>query len=200
MAKYKRDINYTPKKYWKSKSLTWKPKKAVKELSNLRNWIIEIYPQISNIIEIGSGIGRIFNHLYNNKIINKNQYFMCDIVNGLIKRCEENTGIKPDKWDGIKTKYKDNQFDLLISFSVLMWVPPENIDKSFKEHVRICSKYFFIATWYADLKGIIGTSGRVFEHDYYKLFKKHNLKIIKEEKINPGDIYSSRRNWLLEKI
>ena len=80
-----------------------------------------------------------------------------------------------------------------------MWVPPENIDKAFKEHVRICKKHIFIATWYADLKGVVGTSGRVFEHNYFKLFKKYNLKVIKEHKINSDDIYLSRRNWLLEK-
>jgi len=199
MTKYKRDKTYIPKEYWQKKSSIWSPKKAIVELNNLRLWMSEFCPDKPQILEIGSGTGRVYSNLHKNNIVDDTHYKMCDIVDGLIKRCEKNTGIKPDKWDGIKTKYKDDQFDLLISFSVLMWVPPENIDKSFKEHVRICKKHIFIATWYADLKGIVGTSGRVFEHNYFKIFKKYNLKVVKEHKINSDDIYLSRRNWLLEK-
>lgn len=193
-------MKYDPKKLWQDLGKKWIPHSCTDELCNLKNIVSNKIVNDSKILDVGSGNGRIYLYLKNNDVIKYNKYIMCDFVKSFRKSCQKNTGILPDKWDGKILPYKDDKFDFVISFSVMLHVHPEYIDNFLREHVRVSKKYIFIATWYEGGHNFV--SGGSFEHNYYDLFKKHKL-IICDEKIfiAPEEKqYSNKRyNWLLSK-
>ena len=144
------------------------------------------------ILEVGSGYGRIYDET--KPMINKffSEFKMCDFVESMRYKCLRNTDILPDYWDGSELPYNDNEFDLVISFSVLLHVTPDKIEQVLGEHYRACNRYFFIATYSGGLDRL---APHCFEHDYKRLFEKFGLKIEDEKFFQAG----LRVNWLLSK-
>jgi SAM-dependent methyltransferase len=184
---------YDPLEYWDKRAKKYKHTERIDELENLINFVQKY--NIKNILEVGSGEGRIYNYFLDKKIsIN---FTMCDFSNSFRKKCKELTNVLPDSWDGKILPYNNDSFDLIISFSVLLHVLPDQIENIFQEHVRVSNKYIFIATWYEDLRG--KSEEHCFEHDYYYLFKKNNLSILEDKKCYFEQGTFCRRNWLLKK-
>ena len=119
---------------------------------------------------------------------------MCDFVESMRYKCLRNTNILPDYWDGNELPYNNNEFDLVISFSVLLHVEPDKIEHILKEHARVCNRYIFIATYLGGLNPN-ALAPHCFEHDYRSIFEKLNLKIEDEKFYQAG----MRVNWLLRK-
>ena len=198
-------IAYNPEHYWHKRGVDYQASgealEAV-EVVNLKNIIWHFTDDDVLFLEVGSGYGRIYKELLfplgtlkintaieENK---RNNYTMCDFVESMRYNCLRNTGRLPDYWDGKTLPYPDKQFDFVISFSVLLHVPPDMIENVFAEHVRVCKKYVFIATYNGGLDNL---APHCFEHDYKKLFEAHDLKIIDEKFFQNG----LRVNWLLER-
>jgi len=190
--------SYNPKIYWEKRGGQFKEIKHLDELENLYSFVAPAYDTNKNIkiLEVGSGNGRVYLYLNDKKIANKNNFTMCDFSNSFRKVCYKNTKIYPDSWDGKKLPYKDNEFDLVISFSVLLHVLPDDIENFFEEHLRVSKKYCFIATWYENLDRI-QSKDYCFEHDYYSLFSKNKLKILNDVNCDLVDGKYRRKNWLI---
>jgi len=150
-------------------------------------WIISQ----DRFLEIGSGYGRIYQYLQ--KLVRRDLFWMCDISQSMIDKCFRTIDIMPDLWDGTTLPYVDKYFDWVISFSVLLHVPPKDINQVFKEHLRVCKKYIFIATYSHGLKKL---AGHCFQHDYKALIRDNDLKIIDEKYFQVGN--ALRVNYLLE--
>ena len=192
-------MTYNPEKYWHERGANYIAPGEESERPEVENLLNIIGPNMFTypILEVGSGYGRIYKTLVavvSDYLEPKNLSFftMCDFVESMRYKCLRNTDVLPDYWDGNELPYNDNEFDLVISFSVLLHVPPENIEQILKEHARVCNKYLFIATYFGGLDRL---AEHCFGHDYKSLFKKLNLKIEDEKFFQAG----LRVNWLLGK-
>lgn len=185
---------YDPEKYWHERGMHYEGKKEVEvEINHLRELIAaDNLLHLTKILEVGSGYGRIYQATHPPLDDKATDYVMCDFVQSMRYHCQRNTGILPDYWDGSVLPYNDNEFDLVISFSVLLYVTPDKIEQVLKEHARVCRENIFIATYFGGLKRL---APHCFEHDYKALFKKLNLKIDDEQFFQNG----LRANWLLSK-
>jgi SAM-dependent methyltransferase len=196
MIKKDKKKMYDPKKYWEARGMDYKVSDDTSaELENLRKLIFsfgdfEGIVSRNTFLEIGSGYGRLFQSL--SETVYKDLFWMCDISQSMIDKCFHNTGIMPNLWDGVTLPYDDNFFDWVISFSLLLHVPHNNINQIFKEHIRVCKKYIFIATYSHGLKRL---AEHCFQHDYKALINDSNLKIIDEKYFQQGN--ALRVNYLL---
>jgi SAM-dependent methyltransferase len=187
---------YNPEEYWHKRGADYQAEGEVLEaieVENLEKAISQVASINTRFLEIGSGYGRIYNALKDQWYIfhSYSNYSMCDFAESMRYNCLRNTDILPDYWDGKTLPYSDRQFDFAISFSVLLHVQPDMIENVFAEHIRVCNKYLFIATYNTGLGSL---ASHCFEHDYKKLFREHGLKIVDEKFFQNG----LRANWLLE--
>jgi len=205
MEKYEgtKNMNYNPEKYWHERGANYVApgeKAEEQEVENLFKVWAFFSLSIKSILEIGSGYGRIYKLFTkwgiqtpeHHPFIEYGKYAMCDFVESMRYKCLRNTDILPDYWDGNELPYNDNEFDFVISFSVLLHVTPDKIEQVLREHARVCRQYLFIATY---LGGLDRLAPHCFEHDYIGLFEKLNLKIEDEKVFQAG----LRVNWLLSK-
>ncbi len=183
---------YNPKEYWNKRGAKYEaPAEKDDELENLKKIVCTVGEQSTKFFEVGSGYGRIWIELSTMHPIPPINYTMCDFVNSMRHNCQQITGHLPDRWDGKTLPYADNQFDFVISFSVLLHVPPCDIENIIQEHVRVCRKNIFIATYAGGLEKL---AEHCFEHKYKAIFEKLGLKIVDEKFFQDG----LRVNWLLE--
>ena len=159
--------------------------------------ISDVVKDYKNILDIGCGTGIVYWYLKKHNKLNNKNYTMIDLKIGNNKVCKKINNILPDLWDGIKLPYKDNQFDLGISLSVMHHIEPKDISAFFKENIRVC-KNFYLITCIGDgeIKEYVkkGKKGICAWHNYHKIIKDNNLKIISD---NKG--YKMRTNFLLNK-
>ena len=189
-------MTYNPEDYWHKRGADYQASgealEAI-EVENLKKLISQFAGFDTLFLEIGSGYGRLYKTLGETTHLCSypEHYWMCDFVQSMRYNCLRNTNVLPDYWDGKILPYSDKQFDFIISFSVLLHVLPCDIENIITEHVRICRKHFFIATYAGGLDKL---AEHCFEHDYKSLFEKYGLKIISEKLFQKG----LRVNWLLE--
>lgn len=117
-----------------------------KQMGDLVEWIRvmasdQTWPRI---LDIGSGSGRLFQYLSRENI--EADVTMIDFVDTAIKLCEENTGHKPDKWDGEVLPYEDNSFDLVVMMDLLLHVHPDKIVQVINEAKRVSNYYVYMNT------------------------------------------------------
>lgn len=183
---------YNPRQYWEVRGYTYvAPDDKSEELQNLQNCIMQFCDN-ADILEVGSGYGKIYQFLTDYCKIDPSRIDFCDFVHSMRYKCKELTGRFPDYWDGQRFPYKNNDFSLVISFDVFLHVPLDNIDDFFKEHIRVCNGYIFIATYTGTANNL---APHCFRHDYIKLFRENNMNIIHEALFRNG----IRTNWLLRK-
>ena len=197
---------YDPEKYWHDRGADYVAPGEQAEEPEVKNFHELMYDHdlflYKKILEVGSGYGRIYDEtepmirMFSAELgpftKDGSKYTMCDFVESMRYKCLRNTGVLPDYWNGSELPYNNNEFDLVISFSVLLHVLPEKIEQILREHVRVCNKYIFIATYFGGLDRL---APHCFEHDYKNLFEKLNLKIEDEKFFQAG----LRVNWLLNK-
>jgi len=186
-------MTYDPKIYWENRGKDYKVSvDTTLELKNLSDLVKQYSKAGDFFLEIGSGYGRVFKFLVDDDALLNRCYLMCDISETMIAECKKRTGIAPKLWDGENLTYKKDAIDFIISFSVLLHVPPDKIFDHMKEMVRVAQKYIYIATYVGSDEGL---AEHCFSHDYFLYFHVFNLKIIDEQWFMDG----KRINWLLEK-
>ena len=159
------------------------------ELDHIAATIKRIKPQ--KILDVGTGYGMIWLWLTQCKIMPRLDYTACDWTEEYRDFHKETTGVRPVKWDGITLPFDDGAFDFVMSYSVLLHVPPEDLVGVFKEMVRVSSQWLYVHTARPFKKSGITD----FNHDYYKLYEAFGVQIVDELESLDG----RRVNWLLEK-
>ena len=188
-------MTYNAEKYWHDRGVDYSVSVDTSaEVSNLIVLSKKYLEPKNTILDIGSGYGRIFQEFQKHPIIDLNNYKMCDFVQSMRYNCFRKTGRLPDYWDGKELPYYTEEFDLVISFSVFLHVPPDMLEQVFDEHCRVCKKYMFVATYAGGPEGL---AKHCFSHDYEELFYNCGLglEIIDEKYFMDG----KRVNWLLKK-
>ena len=108
--------------------------------------------QAVKILEVGPGYGRILSAFKKKVVLSRGlfkagvQFSTCDFVESMRVECRRRTGVLPAAWDGDALPYPDDAFDLVISFSVALHVPPEKIRRFLDEHLRVAKTFLFVAT------------------------------------------------------
>lgn len=184
---------YNPAEYWQKRGRRYRHGETENELYNLEQCIHKHLPDNKKLLETGSGNGRIYCFLRKRGFDFTDRFVMCDFVDSFRNVCQNNTGILPDKWDGKKLPYNNNEFNFIILHSVLLHILPSEIDEFIKENVRVAEKYLFIATWYRE-DDVKQSGDYCFIHDYSLLFRRYDLQIIEDMKCTATE----RANWLLE--
>lgn len=170
-------MSYNKIEYWNNRndpnndfcrSITYKHIKVVKPFitKNL------------NILEYGPGIGRM-TELYKNQS-HINFFDISSKYEERLKQKCHDQGLKIQqhiiqKDITIKTPFKDNEFDIVCAFEVLLHCLEYEIEGVIKELSRIGKKVIII-TWYKNGKTL--NSGHCFTRNYKNLIKKNNLKLI----------------------
>tara|TARA_R100000734_G_C3314728_1_gene106398 strand:+ start:432 stop:1001 length:570 start_codon:yes stop_codon:yes gene_type:complete len=131
-----------------------------------------------NILEYGPGIGRMI-ELYKDQT-HINFFDISSAYEERLKQKCDSQGLKIqqyiiDKDNTIKTPFKDNEFDIVCAFEVLIHSPETEIDELIRELSRIGKKVIVI-TWYKN--GETLSSSYCFTRDYKNIIKKNNLKLI----------------------
>jgi len=169
-------MEYNKIKYWNSRN---DPNNDFCR-SITQNHIKAVKPFITkniNILEYGPGIGRMIELYKDQSHIN---FF--DISSNYKERLKQkchNQDLKIQQYiiqkdSTIKTPFKDNEFDIVCAFEVLLHCPEEEIEEVIKELSRIGKKVIII-TWYKN--GETLKSGYCFTRNYKNLIKKNNLKL-----------------------
>jgi hypothetical protein len=81
---------------------------------------------------------------------------------------------------------------MVISYAVLLHVPPEDVENHLAELVRVSRRWLYVHT----AKVMVKWGVSDFSHDYYTLFATAGLHV-SEEFISTD---KKRVNWLLEKV
>ncbi|KKN56717.1 hypothetical protein LCGC14_0569460 [marine sediment metagenome] len=179
------------KKYWEERGLKYEGAPNDDEYAFLASLVGYHTNPGGMIAEIGSGWGRVYMQLDKSGLLNESRVFrMFDFVKSMRDVCEQKTGSRPTAWNGKYIPARTDLYDFVISASVLLHVPPEDIEQVFAEHVRITRRYLYVATYTGQQKYL---AKHCFWHDYEQLFDNHQLKIVDQRE------YPSRTNWLLEK-
>jgi len=188
-------MTYIPHEYWHNRGAKYEAPGEIKEapeVDNLKSLILEHSLLESPILEVGSGYGRIYQELNKMLFITKPiEYSMCDFVESMRYHCLRNTGKLPDLWDGKDLPYNDGEFELVISFSVLLHVTPDMIEQVLSEHKRVSRRFIFVATYAGGLD--VPLAPHCFEHNYSAMFYKLGLEIVDFKAYQNG----IRGNWLL---
>lgn len=189
-------VGYDPLKYWYESGMNYHVSiNTDKEIEFLKQCIQDHHLSNSDILEIGSGHGRIFMSI-KDFLADHRKFIMCDIVNTMRFRCFRTTGMLPDEWVGKVLPYAANKFDMVISFSVMLHVPPQDIDKHFTECWRVTKKFLYIATCTANDGPL---ASHCFIHDYHKLIRDNNMDTVDFKSYPYDHGRSLRTNWLLRK-
>ncbi len=170
-------MNYNKIKYWNARH---DPNNNSGK-SNAHNHIQTVKPFIEkkqNILEYGPGTGRMLELYKDQSHIN---FF--DISDNykerLIHNCQsQGLNIQQhiiQKDTTTKTPFKNNQFDIVCAFEVLLHCPEEEIEEVIRELSRIGKKVIII-TWYKN--GETLSSEYCFTRNYKNLITKNNLKLI----------------------
>lgn len=153
--------DYNPHKYWnigKKRVVLDLPEK---EQEQLIAWLEQIKPR--HTLEVGTGYGRIINVLKDRTEL----LSACDIAPYQRMQCYARTGVYANDWDGKHLPYEDDTFDLVVSFDVLLHVPPDDARLFTMEHVRVSNEYLIFATL---MKYTGELAPHCFVHDTSDLF------------------------------
>lgn len=181
---------YNPKEFWNEYGNNKDISSNTPSMYFLTESIRRYIKDSDKLLDIGSGCGRVYKRI---KSIKKCKIDMCDISESFIEKCYENTGVEPTLLtDEATMPYRDAEYNMVISFMVMLHIKPENIIKFLAEHIRVSKRFLFINTYYTTKKEPL--AGHCFLHDYPQLFN-NKLRILE------GRQYKNKSaSWLLEKI
>lgn len=184
-----KEQQYDPHKYWQERGKnysannpTWDMESAM--LLEQVRILTYLKGRAPRVLEVGPAYGRVYKYLKKHGHV----IDMVDIVDSMIDQCEVETGVRPDKWDGVELPYDDTSYDLIISYSVMLHVRPENIRRHVQEMLRVAEEVY-IATY-------LGTesSYHCFAHDYDSLFEELDVFVQHKWRFGPTRVnYVIRR-------
>lgn len=188
---------YDPARYWEKRGRHYECEPRKNEAPNMLEWLQEVQPQ--SILEIGAGTGWVYDRLAAVEL--EGRLVMCDFVESLRRQCFHRIGILPDLWDGHVLPYADESYEMVLTYNVLLHVPPADIENFFMEQVRVAARWIFAATLFSHT-GVL--AAHCFIHDYEALFDQFGLVVVKE-RTAPADhrrrsAKSEHVQWLLTKV
>lgn len=184
-------MTFDPRVYWglpRRRNCRFRRSLPRLERINLQHWLRELDP--ATILEVGSGWGRITKLIQVLELADR--YTACDFTEHQRQQCQRHTGILPDPWDGVKLPYDDNAFDLVLSFDVLLHVPPVGVVDFVAEHARVARRWLFVASM--DARSGREVAAHSFVHDNELLFSLAHLSVFDVKEFKP-----SRAHWVLTK-
>lgn len=188
-------MSYDPHEYWQRRGADYHDPpphlEAQDELANLVEWVRHAGP--GTVLEVGPGWGRIYLALRGAGLTFAD-FRLCDIAPSMLDGCQQRTGMRPDPWDGRTLPYPDGAFDLVISFSVLLHVPPPDLARHFGEIVRVSRSRVFVATC---TEAEPPLAPHCFLHDYGALLGRFGLNVEKTKEF-AGEGWT-RFHWLFGK-
>ncbi len=178
-------MTYNPASYWgqsRKRNQTLVPIAAA-EVMTLARVLRLLTP--ATVLEVGSGWGRVYLAL---KLLGlAENVTLCDFTEHQRQKCLEFTGVEPDTWDGVTLPYEDDSFDLVLSFDVMLHVPPSDLARFLAEHVRVTQRWLYVATLWQGDKDKLAPHCFIHDYDFAPL---HMVKMMK---------FSKRAHYLLEK-
>lgn len=177
-------MSYNPQRYWEKRAPSYSQAPPQHELENFQQWMQELRPK--SILEVGSGWGVIYQALASIGLGHVTS--LCDISPTMCQNCEQRTGVLPVLWDGTTLPFENDRFEVVVSFNVMLHVPPSRIEHFISEHMRVARRYLFVAT-YVPAATPERLAAHVFVHDYYKLFP--NVTVYKAKH------WTDRAHWIL---
>ncbi len=176
-------MTYDPREYWGHPRKRHKAVVpiAVAEGTTLARMLRMLEPD--TVLEVGSGWGRVYVAL--KPLGLAEDVTLCDFTEHQRQRCLEVTGVKPDTWDGITLPYEDDSFDLVLSFDVMLHVPPADLAQFIAEHVRVARRWLYVAA----LRQGVSEAAHCFVHEY-DFAPLRSVYLAK---------FGDRAHWLLEK-
>jgi ubiquinone/menaquinone biosynthesis C-methylase UbiE len=181
---------YDPQTYWDARAASYAPGDCGVLATSLLWWIDDQAVMGESMLEVGSGNGRIYELVVDLCPDMEFGYQMVDIAPKMIAVCEAATGIKPQLWDGQRLPYDDNIFDWVLSFSVMLHVPPADIAQHIAEHARVSRRFVFVSTY----TGIASSlSSHCFRHAYEQLFEQAGLAVVERRRFKR----EQQTQWLL---
>lgn len=158
------------------------------ELEHIVSTIKRLKP--AKVLDVGSGYGMMWLWLTQKGILPSLDYTCCDFADNFIALHEEVTGLRPTKWDGAILPFGNDSFDFVVSYAILLHVPPEDIGGHLSELVRVSRRWLYVHTALKMEKWGV----RDFKHDYCALFANASVRVADEFISTDGN----RVNWLLE--
>jgi len=163
---------YNKYNYWKNRSDPNNKNGRVQALHHI-DWSKSFINKNDKILEYGPGVGRMVKLYENNKEIN-----FYDITPTYKKKLNNNCkdiGLPISQYiidnkEGIITPFKNEEFDVVTCFQVLLHSPPQEISELMMELSRISKKVIVITS--TNWKGV---NNHVFKHDYKKIIDKNDL-------------------------
>jgi len=137
-------------------------------MADLVAWIERAFAGTIDMLDVGSGSGRLYNYLKDANAVTR--LSMIDFIDSARKKCEENTGVLPTKWDGVHIPFPDDSFDLVVMMDLLLHIEPKKVQWVFDSARSVSKKYIYLnaVTW--DYLQANNTRRWCFSHDYDKLF------------------------------
>jgi len=183
---------YVPKQYWEERGNGYSVgiQNVKQDIEHLALFISTVGPQ--TILDVGSGWGRVYATLHRHNLADPSMYYMVDFADSMRRNCHARTGILPDPWDGKFLPYADQYFDMVLSFQVMLHVPPTDIRLFLAEHIRVARRWVYI-----DTAGIVRKrlADHCFHHDYVGLFAAHGARLLDVNQCGGG----KTMQWILEK-
>jgi len=161
-------MTYTPLDYWDARARTGIGMAECGSLhASMLGMMREYVGEFDTFLEVGTGDGRIYEYITDRIPEWSHRYSGCDISAEYAALCEIRTGLLPKVWDGVTLPYDDGSFDWVISFSVLLHVPPADIERHVSELLRVSRQVVFVSTYTGPGDGL---AAHCFKHDYDALF------------------------------
>ena len=197
--------------YWNDKSKIWAragwyadmaKKWGKNDLWEDAHWIGDMIVKYkpTSLLDVGCGSGRLF-QLWNGlgiKDVEGIEY--SKLIFDSVKQNEFNVKVHNMS---IIDQSVPRKFDMVFNTQVLLHIPPQHIEKTFANMIKMSNKYLAMIVWYEvkrinkDKASSYKKYGNSFSHDYPALFKQFNLKVIEESNIT---FFNKRKNvaWLVE--
>lgn len=123
----------------------------------------------SSVLEVGCGFGRMTKLIMNR--FNPIPYVAFDISPDQIQNAREYVGNKVDfRVSSIGNfAFKENSYDLVFASSVLMHIPPQEIQSTINKMVLAAKKYIVNVDWYEPGYDRV-PAWWCFHHDYMRLY------------------------------
>ena len=198
-------MKYEPKKYWSERGKSyWRGLYFLRSPETLKTYFLympilkyllreeikRIKPR--TLLEVGCGPGRLFDFYKGIP-----EVYCVDFSPVMLKRAQDlitKRRYKNIKLFGMKAQnlgFTEDQFDIVLTSNVLLHIPPESIEKSISELVRVSSEHILCVEYAVDTEKFAGQLRLkerqdrkreivfCFLHNYPDLFGKKKARMVK---------------------
>lgn len=187
--------NFLPGFFWENWSRSFMDDPWQKKIFTFHKWILAAVKKekSQNILEVGCGFGRNIKYLIDNGI-DPQIITGVDISKGMIKKAKDfinNDKVVLKTANCLDLPFTNKSFDLVLVYTVLMHIPPNEINDAISEIKRVSNRTIIVIEQnYEPIGNAVNAKKYTFIHDYKKLFNEHSLKILKySNKVKEGNDY-----------